>query len=103
MWHVHGVLFFFLGKMVMFDKRMSKSDYTGKLIFLGFPSTLCSSISLFAEVYLDNLNSVAADRAKPTPTCLGKNAMLLLLLLLIVLIVQLLWFPKPLLFVAYKI
>jgi len=47
----------------MFDKRMSKSDYTGKLIFLGFPSTLCSSISLFAEVYLDNLNSVAADRA----------------------------------------
>jgi len=87
----------------MFDKRMSKSDYTGKLIFLGFPSTLCSSISLFAEVYLDNLNSVAADRAKP-PTCLGKKAMLLLLLLLlIVLIVQLLWFPKPLLFVAYKI
>jgi len=56
----------------MFDKRMSKSDYTGKLIFLGFPSTLCSSISLFAEVYLDNLNSVAADRAKP-PNLLGKK------------------------------
>ena len=67
----------------MFDKRMSKSDYTGKLIFLGFPSTLCSSISLFAEVYLDNLNSVAAYHAKPTPTCLGKKAMLLFVVVVV--------------------
>jgi len=64
MWLVHGALFFFpLGKMVMFDKRMSKSDYTGKSIFFGVPSTICSSISLFAKVYLNNLNLVAADRA----------------------------------------
>jgi len=47
----------------MFDKRMSKSDYTGKSIFFGVPSTICSSISLFAKVYLNNLNLVAADRA----------------------------------------